>query len=213
MEQSRLVYEDATHQLGSFLELVSAQLEGFNIRPEHPLDKVRNPAGGIEEILETFKPSKCLKTANKVRSSSSVSPSQSKTCTVTHVKTGYIKSSHKGSEKSMGRKRGQTKREDLEHPSRTGSIDLSVPYDENRKYKDKQWASDKALARNGQRELYQRKTRLERMNGKVNKCLSMDKRTGKFSVNKSTKYRDQNYPEPLSATIIGIHGIWSLRNY
>ena len=113
----------------------------------------------------------------------------------------------------MGRKRGQTKRDDLEHPSRTGSIDLSVPYDENRKYKDKQWASDTALTRDGQKELYQRKTRFERMRGKVNKCLSMDKRTGKFSVNKSTQYQDQNYPEPLSATIIGFHGVWSLRNY
>ena len=35
MEESRLVYEDATHQLGSFLELVSEQLTVLNHTPDN----------------------------------------------------------------------------------------------------------------------------------------------------------------------------------
>lgn len=217
MEQSRLVYEDATHQLGSFLELVSSQLTGLNHRSDQPTDKTRNSTSGHRDISSQVQHARCMKNASGKRSSLSVTPLESKTQAgpVTHLTTGYAKSSHKGNNKSVARKRGDQKNEEREHDqrTRTRSIDLDLADDKESNEKDKKWSSESSLYRNGQEELFRRKTKLGRMVGKMKTCLSKDKRTGKFSVNKSTKEEEHKFTENQSTTIMGFHGIWSLRNY
>ena len=214
MDKSRLVYEDATHQLGSFLEQVSSHLTGLSIRSDHPMDRTKNPSGHLD-IPSTTQHARCVKNANGKSNSISMTPPESKTRagSVTHVTTGYVKSGHKGNNKSFTRKRGEQKSKDHEKPTRARSIDLDITDEKESSPNDRKWSSETNLARAEEDELFRRKTKLGRMVGKVKTCLSKEKRTGKFSVNKSTNQQGQRFPEPLSTTIIGFHGIWSLRNY
>ena len=102
MEQSRLVYEDATHQLGSFLELVSKQLTVLNHRPDNHT-----------ETSTSTEHASCMKIASARESSVNVTSQNSKLCaeSVTHITTSYIKSSHRGNNKLSTRKRGRQKNE------------------------------------------------------------------------------------------------------
>eukprot|EP00092_Neocalanus_flemingeri_P000027 GFUD01000027.1.p1 GENE.GFUD01000027.1~~GFUD01000027.1.p1 ORF type:complete len:382 (-),score=92.57 GFUD01000027.1:31-1176(-) len=215
MEQSRLVYEDATHQLGSFLELVSSQLTGLHMRSDQPVDRASNPTREHNHSSSTTQQERCLTIANQRSSSISVTPLESKTRTgsVTHLTTGYVKSGHKGNNKSFPRKLRQQKNDVTEQPSRTRSIELGVTDAKESTLPDKKWSSETNLSKVKQKELFRRKTKLGRMVGKMKTCLRKEKRTGKFNVNKSTKQQEQRLPGPLSTTIIGFHGIWSLRNY
>ena len=90
MEESRLVYEDATHQLESFLELVSKQLTVLNHRPDNHT-----------ETSTSTEHASCMKIASARESSVNVTSQNSKPCaeSVTHIATSYIKSSHSGNNK------------------------------------------------------------------------------------------------------------------
>jgi len=204
MEESRLVYEDATHQLGSFLGSVSNQLTGLNIRQGNNLNSSATTQNAVS-----------LQFASERHSSVNVTSQESSPSagSVTHVTTSYIKSSHRGNNKSLNRKRGQQINEIQGYSRRTRSIDLDVNHEENINSIQKKWSSDTHIKKIDQEDNINGELKLGNIVKKMKNCFKMEKRSGKFSINKSTKEMEQKYTEPLSTTIIGFHGIWSLRNY
>ena len=204
MEQSRLVYEDATHQLGSFLELVSKQLTVLNHRPDNHT-----------ETSTSTEHASCMKIASARESSVNVTSQNSKPCaeSVTHITTSYIKSSHRGNNKLSTRKRGRQKNEIQCYPSRTRSVDLNVNDDEKTNPNEKKWSSDINIHRLEQEEVFEEKSKFMNLFKNLKTCITKKKRTGKFSVTKITEQHEPKITDSLSTSIIGFHGIWSLRNY
>jgi hypothetical protein len=74
---------------------------------------------------------------------------------------------------------------------------------------EKKWSSESHIHRLEQEEVSKFKNLFKKM--KI--CIRKGKRTGKFSVTKSTEQHEPKITESLSTSIIGFHGIWSLRNY
>ena len=204
MEQSRLVYEDATHQLGSFLELVSKQLTVLHHRPDNNM-----------ATSATTEHGSCMKLTIARNSSVNMTSKESKPCaeSLTHITAGYIKSSHSRNNKLFTRKRGGQKKEIQCYPSRTRSVDSHVNNDEETNHNDKKWSSDSNIQRLEQEEVFERKSKFMNLFKNIKTCIRKEKRTGKFSVTKSTEQYELKITESLSTSIIGFHGIWSLRNY
>jgi hypothetical protein len=204
MEQSRLVYEDATHQLGYFLELVSKQLTVLNHRPDNTLD-----------TSSTTEHASCRTNASTRNSSVNVTSQEFKPCaeSMAHIATSFIKSSHSRNDKSFTRKRGRQKKEIQCYPSRTRSAHLHVNNDEEANPNEKKWSSDSNIQRLEQDEVFERKSKFKNLFKNIKTYMRKEKRTGKFSVTKSTEQHELKITESMSTSIIGFHGIWSLRYY
>ena len=133
MEQSRFFQKDATHQLGSFLEMVSKQLTVLNHRPDKAMD-----------TSSTTKQARCMETASGRNSSVNLTSQDYKHCaeSVTHIATSYNKSSHSRNHKSLTRKSRRLKNEIQCHPSRTRSVNLHVNDAEETNHNKTKWFSN-----------------------------------------------------------------------
>lgn len=179
MEDSRVVYEDATHQFGSFIDSVNNQL---------------NKMPAVKQGAYTNTQSKSERSGSVNMATPELSPCDN---TVTHTKGYYIKSRHRGNHKLSSKKKERKIDEVKGYRSVSESIDLKNPGDCNQNESE-----------------HHEDLKNPNIFKKMGTCLKMRKKTGKFSVHKSTKrHTKSNISQSQSTTIIGFYGIWSLRNY
>ena len=188
MEHSRVAYEDATHQFGSFIDSVNSQLKKM------PRDKQG-------EYTNT-------QTKSEESASVNMPPPEVSPCanTVTHTDGYYMKSRHRGNNKLSNKKKDRKINEVKGYRSVSESLDLeqSKNCDKIKKYKG---GNIGVSAHN-------KELKNQNIFNKMRTCFKMKKKTGKFSINKSTKRQNKsNLCGSQTTTIIGFYGIWSLRNY
>ena len=78
---------------------------------------------------------------------------------------------------------------------------------------ERKWSSDIDIHKFEQEEVWKGTSKFMKMFKKMKICIVKGKRTGKFSVTKSSEPHEPKITESLSTSIFRFYDIWSLRNY
>jgi len=229
MEQSRLVYENATNQLGSFLEMVSTQLTltkpGIEPNVEERMSRRRIKKSDRDITLPRRKSTHSILTntmRTKSRSRSQVedpSSSSSISCASSSLNTSASEIGRFSTRSSL--KTLERVKERRERKEETGDIDNS---DASTKLKvnnkKEELIFDQSLvscnSTDEESKPLKSKSRTRIALGRIASFMRKEK-SQNLSIDNSPKaslkYSSEHFSEPSSMSIIGFRGIWSLRNY
>lgn len=228
MEQSRLVYENATNQLGSFLEMVSTKLTntkvGEDAEPEADgrMSRRRSRASDKIQTLPRRKSTTFITNTHSSKSRSKLqfedpSLSRSTSCTSSSLDSSSISENGKlllrgGDDKTLETvtERRYRKWENRE-PEKSANDDLTSA--------ETDITCDSSITSSclsGEERLAKTKSRTKKALGRITSFMRKDK-SKNFNLEdvskNSIKYSSEHFSEPSSMSIIGFRGIWSLRNY
>jgi len=225
MEQSRLVYENATNQLGSFLEMVSTKLTVSkpNEDAEPEADgrvsrrRSRNSKSDKVQTLPRRKSTPFLTSTHTSKSRSKLqfedpSLSRSTSCASSSLDSSCQSENGRFSNKS-DTKILETVTEKRYRKCDNDESDKSANEDVNSIQTESSLASS---CLGGEEKLVKSKSRTRKALGRITSFMRKDK-SQNFNLEDSTKnslkYSSEHFSEPSSMSIIGFRGIWSLRNY
>ena len=191
MEETNLLYKDATCMLASFIDIVTRHLIWFNL-------KLENTTSTCVHAMSTKNVKDGMPKENGVLPQS-----------VIHVEPGDCDTKQEENVDSSSRTRHATYKKDREYSSRPKSVDVDILI--GNKKNSKKGPSYVTLKRTG--EISEDNRKHGGLIRKLKSCCKMEKRTGKFIVFKERKLKKQQEIGALSTSIIGFYGIWSLRNY
>lgn len=229
MEQSRLVYENATNQLGSFLEMVSTQLtltkpaEDAEPEPDGRMSRRRSRSSKSDKI-QTLPRRKSTPLLTNTPNSKPRSKLQFEDPSLSRSTSCASSSLDSSCQSENGRFSTRTDKKTLETVNerryRKGDnddADKSANDDANSIQTELTCQSSLASScLGGEEKLGKSKSKTRKALGRITSFMRKDK-SQNFSLENSSrnslKYSSEHFSEPSSMSIIGFRGIWSLRNY
>jgi len=228
MEQSRLVYENATNQLGSFLEMVSTKLTNTKVGEEADpeadgrMSRRRSRPSDKMQTLPRRKSTTFLMNTHTSKSRSKLqfddpSLSRSTSCASSSLDSSCISENGKlflrnNEDKALETvtERGYRKYENGE-PDKSANDDVTSV--------ETELTCESSIASSclsSEERRIKTKSRTKKALGRITSFMRKDK-SKNFNLEdtskNSLKYSSEHFSEPSSMSIIGFRGIWSLRNY